>query len=62
MVGKSHRFRSEIAHIDLVIGPRGGPVEIGVYKFPCQCPDRGVHPLLAVLEPNVQTKPVTLYS
>jgi 5,6,7,8-tetrahydromethanopterin hydro-lyase len=25
-----------------------------------QCPDRDTHPLLAVLEPNVQPKPVTL--
>ena len=49
----------EIAHIDLVIGPRGGPVETAFINS-LAMPRQGHTPLLAVLEPNLQTKPVTL--
>ncbi len=50
---------SEIAHIDLVIGPRGGPVE-AAFMNSLSMPRKGHTPLLAVLEPNLQTKPSTL--
>jgi 5,6,7,8-tetrahydromethanopterin hydro-lyase len=49
----------EIAHIDLVIGPRGGPVEAAFINS-LAMPRQGHTPLLAVLEPNLQPKPVTL--
>jgi len=49
----------EIAHIDLVIGPRGSSVE---QAFVCSlaAPAKGHTPLLAVLEPNLPAKPATL--
>lgn len=50
---------SEIAHIDLVIGPRGGPVE-AAFMNSLAMPREGHTPLLAVLEPNLQPKPCTL--
>ena len=49
----------EIAHIDLVIGPRGGPVETA-FMNSLAMPREGHTPLLAVLEPNLQPKPCTL--
>lgn len=49
----------EIAHIDLVIGPRGGSVETAFINS-LAMPRQGHTPLLAVLEPNLQPKPVTL--
>lgn len=49
----------EIAHIDLVIGPKGGPVETA-FMNSLAMPRRGHTPLLAVLEPNLQPKPATL--
>ena len=49
----------EIAHIDLVIGPRGGPVETA-FMNSLAMPREGHTPLLAVLEPNLQPKPATL--
>jgi 5,6,7,8-tetrahydromethanopterin hydro-lyase len=49
----------EIAHIDLVIGPRGGPVETA-FMHSLAMPREGHTPLLAVLEPNLQPKPCTL--
>ena len=49
----------EIAHIDLVIGPRGGPVEAAFINS-LAMPRQGHTPLLAVLEPNLQPKPMTL--
>jgi 5,6,7,8-tetrahydromethanopterin hydro-lyase len=51
----------EIAHIYLVIGQRGGPVEAG-FMNSLAMPGQGHTPLLAVLEPNVQPKPVTVRS
>ncbi len=49
----------EIAHIDLVIGPKGGPVETA-FMNSLSMPRQGHTPLLAVLEPNLQPKPATL--
>ena len=49
----------EIAHIDLVIGPKGGAVE-SAFMTSLAAPSQGHTPLLAVLEPNVATKPATL--
>lgn len=49
----------EIAHIDLVIGPRGGPVETA-FMNSLAMPRKGHTPLLAVLEPNLAPKPSTL--
>ncbi len=49
----------EISHIDLVIGPRGGPVETA-FMNSLAMPREGHTPLLAVLEPNLQPKPSTL--
>lgn len=49
----------EIAHIDLVIGQKGGPVETA-FMNSLAMPRRGHTPLLAVLEPNLQPKPATL--
>jgi 5,6,7,8-tetrahydromethanopterin hydro-lyase len=49
----------EIAHIDLVIGAKGGPVE-QAFVSALASPAKGHTPLLAVLEPNLPTKPATL--
>lgn len=49
----------EIAHIDLVIGPRGGAVE-EAFVNSLASPAGGHTPLLAVLEPNLPAKPSTL--
>lgn len=49
----------EIAHIDLVIGPKGGAVETA-FMNSLAMPQQGHTPLLAVLEPNLQPKPATL--
>ncbi|HEY9206532.1 MAG TPA: formaldehyde-activating enzyme [Candidatus Methanoperedens sp.] len=49
----------EIAHIDLVIGPKGGAVETA-FMNSLAMPRFGHTPLLAVLEPNLQPKPATL--
>lgn len=49
----------EIAHIDLVIGPRGRPVETA-FMNSLAMPREGHTSLLAVLEPNLAPKPATL--
>ncbi len=49
----------EVAHIDLVIGAKGGPVE-QAFVSALASPAKGHTPLLAVLEPNLPTKPATL--
>ena len=49
----------EVAHIDLVIGPKGGPVDYA-FMSSLASPREGHTPLLAVLEPNLQPKPATL--
>jgi 5,6,7,8-tetrahydromethanopterin hydro-lyase len=50
---------NEVAHIDLIIGPRGSPAE---YTF-CRTltsQREGVNGLLAVVAPNLQCKPNTV--
>ena len=49
----------EIAHIDLVIGPKGSYVE-QAFVSALASPANGHTPLLAVLEPNLPAKPSTL--
>jgi 5,6,7,8-tetrahydromethanopterin hydro-lyase len=49
----------EIAHIDLIIGEKGGPVE-QAFMTSLASPRVGHTPLLAVLEPNLLAKPSTL--
>lgn len=49
----------EIAHIDLVIGTKGSAVE-QAFVSALASPAKGHTPLLAVLEPNMPTKPATL--
>jgi len=49
----------EIAHIDLVIGPKGSAVETAFVNA-LASPAKGHTPLLAVLEPNLPAKPSTL--
>ena len=55
MVGEG----AEIAHIDLVIGPKGSYVEQAIVSA-LASPAKGHTPLLAVLEPNLPAKPSTL--
>lgn len=50
---------AEIAHIDLVIGKKGGAVEQALVAA-LASPAKGHTPLLAVLAPNVPAKPSTL--
>jgi 5,6,7,8-tetrahydromethanopterin hydro-lyase len=49
----------EIAHIDLVIGRKGGSVE-QAFVNALSSPAMGHTPLRAVLEPNLPAKPATL--
>lgn len=49
----------EVAHIDLVIGPKGGAVETA-FMNSLAIPRSGHTALLAVLEPNLLPKPATL--
>lgn len=49
----------EVAHIDLVIGSKGGAVE-QAFANSLASPALGHTPLLAVLEPNLPAKPATL--
>ena len=49
----------EIAHIDLVIGPKGSYVE-QAFVNALASPAQGHTPLLAVLAPNLPAKPATL--
>lgn len=49
----------EVAHIDLVIGRKGGFVE-HAFVNALASPAKGHTPLLAVLEPNLPAKPDTL--
>lgn len=49
----------EVAHIDLVIGPKGGAVD-NAFVTSLASPRMGHTPLLAVLEPNLPAKPSTL--
>lgn len=49
----------EVAHIDLVIGKKGSSVE-QAFVTALASPTRGHTPLLAVLTPNLPTRPPTL--
>jgi len=50
---------AEVAHIDLMIGRKGGPLGEAFAKAKAT-PTVGHEPLLALLEPNLAVKPVTL--
>jgi 4-hydroxy-tetrahydrodipicolinate synthase len=50
---------AEVAHIDLLIGKKDGPVGEAFAKAKAT-PTAGHEPLLAILEPNLAVKPVTL--
>lgn len=50
---------NEVAHIDLIIGPRGSPAEVAFCNTLTN-QKRGVNGLLAVLAPNLMTKPATV--
>jgi len=50
---------AEVAHIDLLIGSKDGPVAEAFAKAKAT-PSAGHEPLLAILEPNVAVKPETL--
>jgi len=50
---------AEVAHIDLMIGKKDGPVGTA-YTHSKANPTPGHEPLVAILEPNVIVKPVTL--
>jgi 5,6,7,8-tetrahydromethanopterin hydro-lyase len=51
--------RPEVAHIDLVMGPRGSSVE-AAFVNALASPQRGHTPLLAIVAPNLPAKPATL--
>lgn len=50
---------NEVAHIDLIIGPRGTPAE-AAFCNTLTNQKRGVNGLLAVLAPNLMVKPATV--
>jgi len=50
---------AEVAHIDLLIGKKDGPLGEAFAKAKAT-PTSGHEPLLAILEPNLSVKPVTL--
>ncbi len=50
---------AEVAHIDLLIGKKDGPVGQAYAKAKA-APTAGHEPLVAILEPNLTVKPVTL--
>ena len=50
---------NEVAHIDLIIGPRGSPAE-DTFCRTLTSQREGVNGLLAVLTPNLLTKPATV--
>ncbi len=50
---------AEVAHIDLIIGEKNGPVG-EAYARAKAAPSAGHEPLLAILEPNLAVKPVTV--
>jgi 4-hydroxy-tetrahydrodipicolinate synthase len=52
-------YGAEVAHIDLIIGRNDGPVAEAFAKAKAS-PTPGHEPLLAILEPNLTVKPVTL--
>ena len=50
---------AEVAHIDILVGTKTGPVAEAFTKAKAT-PTRGHEPLLAILEPNLSVKPITL--
>jgi 4-hydroxy-tetrahydrodipicolinate synthase len=50
---------AEVAHIDLMVGAKDGPVSEAYARAKAN-PTPGHEPLVAILEPNVLVKPVTL--
>jgi 5,6,7,8-tetrahydromethanopterin hydro-lyase len=50
---------NEVAHIDLIIGPRGSPAE-AAFAMTLTNQKEGVNGLLALLEPNLMVKPATV--
>ena len=50
---------NEVAHIDLIIGPRGSAAE-AAFANTLTNQKEGVNGLLAVLEPNLMVKPATV--
>jgi len=52
-------YGAEVAHIDLMIGRKDGPLGEAFAKAKAT-PTPGHEPLLAILEPNLTVKPVTL--
>ena len=50
---------NEVAHIDLIIGPRGSAAE-AAFATTLTNQKEGVNGLLAVLEPNLMVKPATV--
>ncbi len=50
---------AEVSHIDLMIGVKDGPVGEAYARAKAN-PTPGHEPLVAILEPNIQVKPVTL--
>ena len=50
---------NEVAHIDLIIGPRGSAAE-AAFAMTLTNQKEGVNGLLAVLEPNLMVKPATV--
>jgi len=50
---------AEVAHIDLIIGEKNGPLGEAYAKAKAT-PSAGHEPLLAILEPNLAVKPVTV--
>jgi 5,6,7,8-tetrahydromethanopterin hydro-lyase len=50
---------NEVAHIDLIIGPRGSAAETA-FALTLTNQKEGVNGLLAVLEPNLMVKPSTV--
>lgn len=50
---------NEVAHVDLIIGPKNGPVGIAFANGLSQL-SKGHTPLLAVIRPNLTPKPATL--
>ena len=50
---------NEVAHIDLIVGPRGSPAET-IFANTLTSQREGVNGLLAVVAPNLMTKPATV--
>ena len=49
----------EVAHIDLVMGPRGSSAEVA-FVTALAMPQRGHTPLMAIVAPNLPARPATL--